>query len=101
MGLRSNATMLYGHIETPEERIDHLLALRELQDETGGFQSFISLPFHPTNTQLSHIQRKTAFEDLKVLAVARLMLDNFDHIKAFWIMLGLPVAQLSLEFGVD
>ncbi len=101
LGLRSNATMLYGHLETPAERIDHLLALRKLQDETGGFQSFIPLPFHPANTGLSHIKRTTAFEDLKMFAVSRLMLDNFDHVKAFWIMLDLPIAQLSLEFGVD
>lgn len=101
LGLKSNATMLYGHIETVEERIDHLLALRELQDETGGFQSFIPLPFHPQNTQLSDFKKPTAFENLKMLAVSRLVLDNFPHIKAFWIMLGLKVAQLSLLFGVD
>jgi aminodeoxyfutalosine synthase len=101
LGLKSNATMLYGHVETPEERIDHLLALRELQDETGGFQSFIPLPFHPQNTQLPDFKKPTAFENLKMLAVSRLMLDNFPHVKAFWIMLGLKVAQLSLLFGVD
>jgi aminodeoxyfutalosine synthase len=101
LGLKSNATMLYGHIETIEERIDHLLTLRELQDETGGFQSFIPLPFHPQNTQLTDIKKPTAFESLKMLAVSRLVLDNFPHIKAFWIMLGLKVAQLSLLFGVD
>ncbi|OGW36905.1 MAG: aminofutalosine synthase MqnE [Nitrospirae bacterium RBG_13_39_12] len=101
LGLKSNATMLYGHIETVEERIDHLLELRSLQDETGGFQSFIPLPFHPKNTQLPDFQKPTAFENLKVLAVSRLVLDNFQHIKAFWIMLGLKVAQLSLLFGVD
>ncbi len=101
LGIKSNATMLYGHIETPEERIDHLLALRSLQDETGGFQSFIPLPFHPKNTQLTDIKKPTAFENLRMLAVSRLVLDNFPHIKAFWIMLGLKVAQLSLLFGVD
>ncbi len=101
LGLRSNATMLYGHIETFEERIDHLLTLRELQDETGGFQSFIPLPFHPQNTQLPDFKKPTAFENLKMLAVSRLVLDNFPHTKAFWIMLGLKVAQLSLLFGVD
>ncbi len=101
LGLKSNATMLYGHVETLEERIDHLLALRELQDETGGFQSFIPLPFHPQNTQLPDFKKPTAFENLKMLAVSRLMLDNFPHVKAFWIMLGLKVAQLSLLFGVD
>jgi aminodeoxyfutalosine synthase len=101
LGLKSNATMLYGHIERPDEMIDHLLKLRDLQDETGGFQSFIPLPFHPGNTGLAHLQKPCAFEELKLYAVARLMLDNFTHIKAFWIMVGLPVAQLSLKFGVD
>ncbi|MEW6570104.1 MAG: aminofutalosine synthase MqnE [Nitrospirota bacterium] len=101
LGLRSNATMLFGHVETLEERIDHLLRLRSLQDETGGFQSFIPLPFHPQNTQLPDFKKPTAFENLKMLAVSRLVLDNFPHIKAFWIMLGLKVAQLSLLFGVD
>ena len=101
LGLKSNATMLYGHIETFEERIDHLLRLRELQDETGGFQSFIPLPFHPQNTQLPDFKKPSAFESLKMLAVSRLVLDNFPHIKAFWIMLGLKIAQLSLLFGVD
>ncbi|MFZ5908334.1 MAG: aminofutalosine synthase MqnE [Nitrospirota bacterium] len=101
LGLKSNATMLFGHIESPEERIDHLLTLRELQDETGGFQSFIPLPFHPQNTELPELKKPTAFESLKTLAISRLVLDNFDHIKAFWIMLGLKVAQLSLLFGVD
>jgi len=101
LGIKSNATMLYGHIETLEERIDHLLALRSLQDETGGFQSFIPLPFHPRNTQMTDIKKPTAFENLRMLTVSRLVLDNFPHIKAFWIMLGLKVAQLSLLFGVD
>lgn len=101
LGLKSNATMLFGHIETIEERINHLLRLRELQDETSGFQSFIPLPFHPQNTQLTEYKKPSAFESLKMLAVSRLTLDNFPHIKAFWIMLGLKVAQLSLLFGVD
>ncbi len=104
LGFRSNATMLYGHIESPENRIDHLIKLRELQDETGGFQSFIPLPFHPKNTPLGKMtgaRRPTAYEDLKMLAISRLMLDNFDHIKAFWIMLDPKIAQLSLDFGVD
>jgi len=101
LGLKSNATMLYGHIETIEERIDHLIRLRELQDETGGFQSFIPLPFHPQNTRLPDFKKPTAFENLKMLAVSRLVLDNFPHVKAFWIMLGIKVAQLSLLFGVD
>lgn len=101
MGIRSNATMLYGHVETYEERIDHLLTLRELQDETGGFQAFIPFPFHPDNTGLSDIKRTTAWEALKMLSVSRLMLDNFDHVKAFWIMLTVPIAQVSMAFGID
>ena len=101
LGLKSNATMLYGHVETIEERVDHLLTLRGLQDETGGFQSFIPLPFHPQNTQLPDFRKPSAFENMKTLAVSRLVLDNFPHVKAFWIMLGLKVAQLSLLFGVD
>lgn len=101
LGLRSNATMLYGHIENIEERVDHLLALRELQDETGGFQAFIPLPFHPKNTEMANVNKTSAVEDLKVLAISRLMLDNFDHIKAFWIMVGPRLAQVSLAFGVD
>jgi aminodeoxyfutalosine synthase len=101
LGLRSNATMLYGHLESAQDRIDHLLTLRDLQDETGGFQSFIPLPFHPGNTELSHLKRTSAHDDLRTMAVARLVLDNFTHIKAFWIMLGLRVAQLSLYFGAD
>ncbi|WP_366921730.1 aminofutalosine synthase MqnE [Metallumcola ferriviriculae] len=102
-GLKSNATMLYGHVETYEERIDHMIQLRELQDQTGGFQSFIPLAFHPAHTRLEQPikSRTTGFEDLKVLAVSRLMLDNFDHIKAFWIMVGAKLAQISLSFGVD
>ncbi|MGE5371208.1 MAG: aminofutalosine synthase MqnE [Solirubrobacterales bacterium] len=101
LGIRSNATMLFGHIETLEERADHLLRLRELQDVTGGFQSFIPLPFHPANTELTDIKRTSALDDLRTIAAARLILDNFDHIKAFWIMLGVPVAQIALEFGAD
>ncbi|MCX5894373.1 MAG: aminofutalosine synthase MqnE [Proteobacteria bacterium] len=100
-GLSSNATMLYGHIETDEEVIDHLLKLRALQDETGGFQSFIPLPFHPRNTQMDTLRKPQAYKELKMYAVSRLMLDNFSHIKAFWIMVGLKIAQLSLLFGVD
>ncbi|MBS4025606.1 MAG: aminofutalosine synthase MqnE [Clostridia bacterium] len=103
MGMRTNATMLYGHVETSEERIDHLIQLRELQDKTGGFMTFIPLAFHPQNTALEsmNLTRTTGFEDLKVLAVARLMLDNFDHIKAYWVMIGPKLAQVSLAFGVD
>ncbi|RJQ55415.1 MAG: aminofutalosine synthase MqnE [Actinobacteria bacterium] len=101
LGIRSNATMLYGHIETIGERVDHLIRLRELQDETGGFAAFIPLAFHPANTEMSSLASTTGFDDLKTLAIARLMLDNFDHIKAFWIMVGPKVAQVSLAFGVD
>lgn len=103
MGMRTNATMLYGHIETVEERIEHLIKLRELQDQTSGFLAFIPLAFHPKNTGLEemNLSRSTGYDDLKVLAVARLMLDNFDHIKAFWIMIGPKLAQVSLAFGVD
>ena len=100
-GLRSNCTMLYGHIETLEERIDHLGQLRTLQDETGGFQTLIPLSFHPENTGLDHIPAPTADDDLRTIAVSRLFLDNIDHIKAYWVMLGLPVAQMALNFGAD
>lgn len=100
-GLRSNATMLYGHIETPEDRVNHLMRLRDLQDETGGFMSFIPLAFHPKNTELASRSGTTAMLDLKVISISRLMLDNFDHIKAFWIMLGIKLSQVSLHFGVD
>ncbi|GAB4247897.1 MAG: aminofutalosine synthase MqnE [Thermoleophilia bacterium] len=100
-GLPTNATMLYGHVETPAERIDHLLRLREAQDETGGFQAFIPLAFHPRNTKLATLAPTTGVDDLKMLAVARLMLDNFKHIKAYWVMIGLKLAQLSLYFGVN
>ena len=104
LGLRSNATMLYGHIEESKHRIDHLIRLRELQDETGGFQTFIPLAFHPDNTKLGHdrqIKKPNILMDLRTMAVARLMLDNFQHIKAYWIMLGIPTAQLSLSYGAD
>ncbi|MFH1672686.1 MAG: aminofutalosine synthase MqnE [Pseudomonadota bacterium] len=100
-GLRSNATMLYGHIETYEERIEHLIALRNAQDETGGFLTFIPLAFHPRNTDLASLSPTTGFEDLKNIAVARLMLDNFDHIKAYWVMIGPKLAQIALSFGAD
>jgi aminodeoxyfutalosine synthase len=100
-GVRSNATMLYGHVETAEERVDHLVRLRELQDETGGFMAFIPLAFHPENTQLSHLPWTTGYDDLKNIAVARLMLDNVDHIKAYWIMMGPKLAQVALRFGAD
>ena len=101
LGLRSNATMLYGHIENSYHRIDHLIRLRELQDETGGFQTFIPLAFHPDNTGLSHIKKASGITDLRTVAVARLMLDNFDHIKAYWIMLGIGTAQTALAYGAD
>jgi len=100
-GLRTNATMLYGHLETVAERVDHLVRLREAQDDTGGFLAFIPLAFHPKNTKLPELPETTGFDDLKNLAVARLMLDNFPHIKAFWIMIGVKMAQLSLAFGAD
>jgi len=100
-GLRSNATMLYGHIETHQERIEHLLRLREVQDDTGGFLTFIPLAFHPENTELSHLPSTTGMDDLKQLAVARLMLDNFDHVKSFWIMVSPQISQLSLWYGAD
>jgi aminodeoxyfutalosine synthase len=104
LGLRSNATMLYGHIETPRHRIDHLCRLRALQDETGGFQTFIPLAFHPDNTKLGqqhNIQKASVLADLRTMAIGRLMLDNFPHVKAYWIMLGIKTAQVALSFGAD
>jgi aminodeoxyfutalosine synthase len=101
VGLQSNATMLYGHVETVAELADHLLRLRELQDETGGFNAFIPLSFQPANTGLSELPGPTGFDDLKMLAVGRLVLDNFKHVKAFWINVGLKLAQVSLAFGVN
>src|SRR5579864_418490 len=101
IGLRSNATMLYGHIENEEERVEHLLLLRELQDDTHGFQTFISLAFHPENTALAHLPKTTGFDDLRAIAVSRLLLDNFDHIKAYWVMLTPRIAQIALRFGAD
>ncbi len=101
LGIRTNTTMLYGHIETFEHRIDHLLQLRALQDDTHGFQCFIPLAFHNENNALQRLPEPTAFDDLKTLAVSRLMLDNFDHIKAYWVSMGVDVAQLALGFGAD
>jgi len=101
LGLRTNATMLYGHIEQAKHRVDHLCRLRELQDETGGFQTLIPLAFHPENTGLSHLPKASGLTDLKVMALSRIMLDNFDHIKAYWIMLGEKTAQTALSFGAD
>lgn len=101
MGIRSNATMLYGHIETLEERVDHLIRLRELQDETGGFQCFIPLAFHPENTFYANLPTTGGIDDLKTIAVSRLMLDNFPHIKAYWVTLTPSLAQVALRFGAD
>ncbi len=101
LGLRSNCTMLYGHLETDEDRVDHFVKLRELQDETGGFQTFIPLAFHPDNTALAHISPTTGFSDLRNIAVSRLMLDNIAHIKAYWIMMTPRIAQIALRFGSD
>jgi aminodeoxyfutalosine synthase len=101
LGLKSNATMLYGHIENEEDRADHLVRLRTLQDETHGFQTFIPLAFHPANTPLAHLFTTTGFMDIKQIAVSRLVLDNFPHIKAYWQMLGAKIAQIALRFGAD
>jgi aminodeoxyfutalosine synthase len=101
LGIRTNCTMLYGCIENAYHRVDHLLRLRELQDETRGFQTFIPLAFHPENTQLSHIKKPSAIEDLRTIAVSRLLLDNVPHIKAYWIMLGIGTAQTALAYGAD
>src|SRR6202000_2133643 len=100
-GLKSNATMLYGHVETEEERIDHLVKLRALQDETQGFVTFIPLAFHPDNTALQHIAKTTGFADIRNIAVARLMLDNIPHVKAYWVMMTPRIAQIALRFGAD
>ncbi|MBU2591202.1 MAG: aminofutalosine synthase MqnE [Nitrospinota bacterium] len=101
LGLKSNATMLYGHIETLKDRVDHLIRLRETQDESGGFLAFIPLAFHPANTEYSSMSRTSGIDDLKMIAISRLMLDNFPHIKAFWIMIGPKLSQISLSFGGD
>ena len=101
LGLKTNCTMLYGHIENAFHRIDHLIRLRELQDETGGFQTFIPLAFHPDNTGLSHIAKPSAVMDLRTMAISRLMLDNIPHLKAYWIMLGIGTAQTALSYGAD
>jgi aminodeoxyfutalosine synthase len=100
-GMRSNATMLYGHVENDEDRVDHMMKLRALQDETGGFQTFIPLAFHPDNTPLQHLPKTTGLLDIKQVAVGRLMLDNFQHIKAYWQMLTPKIAQIALRFGAD
>ena len=101
LGLKSNATMLYGHIENDEDRADHLIRLRRLQDDTHGFQTFIPLAFHPANTPLQHLFTTTGMADLKSIAVGRLVLDNFPHIKAYWQMMSPKVAQIALRFGAD
>ena len=101
MGGRSTCTMLYGHIETVEQRVDHLRQLRKLQDETGGFTGFIPFAFEPQTTILSHIKPASAFEQLRNLAVSRIYLDNIDHLTAYWVSLGLPLCQVSLSYGVD
>ena len=101
VGLKSNCTMLYGHVEQAEDRVDHLLALRQLQDETGGFQCFIPLAFHPANTELDHLPSTDGRLDLQTIAAARLLLDNVPHIKAYWIMVGEKVAQVAQHFGAN
>jgi aminodeoxyfutalosine synthase len=93
--------MLYGHIENEEDRVDHLIRLRELQDDTHGFVTFIPLAFHPDNTALGHIGKTTGFDDIKNIAVSRLMLDNIPHIKAYWVMMTPRIAQIALRFGAD
>ena len=101
LGMRTNVTMLYGHIETKEERVDHMIRARDLQDHSGGFQAFIPLAFHPDNNQMRKLPAPSATDTLRVHAVSRLMLDNIPHVKAFWIATGVDVAQVSLWFGVD
>ena len=100
-GLRSNCTMLHGHIETAEEKVDHLDRLRRLQDETGGFQTYIPLSFHPDNSEMADVPGPTALDELREMAVARLLLDNIPHEKAYWILMDIPVAQLCLSYGAD
>ena len=104
LGIKSNASMMFGHVETIEERIEHLIKIRELQDETGGFQAMLLFPFFPANTELGekfNLRPVGAWENLKMLALARIILNNFSHFKAFWVMLTLPIAQLALAFGAD
>lgn len=101
MGIPTNVTMLFGHIESAADRVDHLLAIRDLQDETGGFNSFIPLVFHPTNTGYPDLRKTSGVDILRTIAVSRLVLDNIRHIKAFWIMLGLPLTQMALFYGAD
>ncbi len=101
LGLKSNTTLLYGHKETIEDRVDHLIQLRDLQDETGGFQVFIPLAFHPENTAMSELPKPSGATDLRMIAVGRLMLDNFAHIKSYWIMVGTKIAQIAQHFGAN
>ena len=101
IGLKSNCTMLYGHIESEVDRVDHLVRLRELQDETNGFVTFIPLAFHPANTALQHIPKTTGFDDIRNIAVSRLMFDNIPHIKAYWVMMSPAIAQIAQRFGAD
>ncbi len=101
LGLKSNATMLYGHVENEEDRIDHMVRLRAVQDRTRGFQTFIPLAFHPDNTALGHLPRTTGMADIKQIAIGRLMLDNFPHIKSYWQMVSAKMAQIALRFGAD
>jgi aminodeoxyfutalosine synthase len=101
LGIRTNATMLYGHIETFEHRVDHLLRLRALQDETRGMQAFIPLAFHPDGNGMKNLPAPTAIDDLRTLAVSRLMLDNVPHIKAYWVSMTPKIAQVGLRFGAD
>ena len=101
LGMRSNATMLYGHIESYKHRVDHMEQLRQLQDRTAGFQTFIPLKFRNQDNQMSHIAEVSIIEDLRNYAISRIYLDNFDHIKAYWAMIGRSTAQLALNFGVD
>lgn len=101
LGIPTNVTMLFGHIESVEDRVDHMLAVRNLQDGTGGFNSFIPLLFHPWNTRLEELSKVGGIDALKTIAAARLLLDNVKHIKAFWIMLGLPLTQMALYYGAD
>lgn len=101
LGINTNATLLFGHIETLEERVTHLMKLRAQQDRTGGFQAFIALPFHPENTSLAHLPGPTGVDILKTISTARLILDNFRHIKAYWVMLGEKLTQTALHFGAD
>jgi len=101
MGMKTNSTMLYGHLETPESKVDHMFRLREVQDRTGGFRTFIPLAFHPDNTRLKHLPRSTGSDDLKHIAIGRLLLDNIPHTMAYWVTETPEVAQVALSFGAD